>query len=80
MNRKQIIMVTLGALFAALPLAAKSKAAPLQPGKYADWNGSIDRMEIVKTFSLADYQRVRVECKRRGPHSPRAVCGDWEAA
>ena len=61
MNRTVTLLCTLGALLLAAPLDARDKAAPLQPGKYEDWNGTIDRMEIVKTFSMADYQRVRVE-------------------
>ena len=55
------LSLPLALLLAAAPLAAKDHGAPLKPGKYEDWNGNIDRMEIVKTFSLADYQRVRVE-------------------
>lgn len=61
MKRNLARLFILSALFAAAPLGAQDKAAPLQPGKYENWNGNIDRMEIVKTFSLSDYQKIRVE-------------------
>lgn len=46
-------------LLAAAPAAAK-KNAPTAPGTYTDWNGEIDRFEIVETFSLGDYSKVVV--------------------
>src|SRR5262245_29309551 len=40
---------------------AKKKPAPIEPGKYTDWDGEIDELEIVETFKLADYSRIVVE-------------------
>lgn len=40
---------------------AKKKAAPTAPGKYTDWAGEVDELEIVEPFKLADYDRIVVE-------------------
>jgi Domain of unknown function (DUF4410) len=40
---------------------AKKAPAPTAPGKYTEWNGEIDELEIVQSFKLADYDRVVVE-------------------
>lgn len=48
----------------ALPATAKKAkgdAASTAPGKYTEWKGEIDEMEIVKTFKLSDYAQVSVE-------------------
>jgi hypothetical protein len=48
----------------ALPGAAasaKNKGAPTTPGKYTDWDGEMDSLEVVATFKLADYDRILVE-------------------
>jgi hypothetical protein len=38
----------------------KNKEAPTAPGTYTDWNEDLDRIEIVETFALADYDRLVV--------------------
>ncbi|HEY0513759.1 MAG TPA: DUF4410 domain-containing protein [Thermoanaerobaculia bacterium] len=40
---------------------AKNHPAPTTPGKYTDWDGEIDELEIVAPFKLADYDRIIVE-------------------
>jgi hypothetical protein len=48
----------------ALPGAAFAKhkgEAPTTPGKYTDWDGEMDQLEVVATFKLADYDRILVE-------------------
>lgn len=40
---------------------ARSKPAPTSPGKYTEWGGEIDELEIVQTFKLADYGDVVIE-------------------
>jgi hypothetical protein len=37
------------------------KSIPKEPGKYMEWGPDIDEIEIVKTFSFADYTRIDVE-------------------
>lgn len=41
------------------PLFARGKV-PTEPGTYESWGPDIDRMEIVKTFKMADYDKVVV--------------------
>ncbi len=40
---------------------ARGKAAPTAPGKYKDWNGEVDELEVVASFKLADYDHIVVE-------------------
>jgi len=54
------LAVLLAVGFAA-PAAARGKAHPTAPGKYTDWNGEFDELEIVASFKLADYAKVVVE-------------------
>jgi len=42
----------------ALPASARGKKSLTAPGRYKDWNDEIDRVEILKAFSLKDYDRV----------------------
>jgi hypothetical protein len=46
-----------------LPCAsfARGKAAPTAPGKYKDWNGEVDELEIVAPFKLSDFDHIIVE-------------------
>jgi len=39
---------------------AKKAKAPTEPGAYRDWNGEIDQLEVVQSFSFADYGRLLV--------------------
>lgn len=52
------------ALLAAGPAEAKKKKkrgnVPTEVGTYTDWNGDIDRLEIVESFSAADYSKLVV--------------------
>jgi hypothetical protein len=46
----------------ALPASARRKnEAPTAPGKYTEWNGEIDELEVVQKFKLADYSKVVVQ-------------------
>jgi len=46
----------------ALPASARRKnEAPTAPGKYSEWNGEIDELEVVQRFKLADYSKVVVQ-------------------
>ncbi len=54
-------LCTISALLAFAPVAhARSKAAPTAPGTYKEWGPDIDKMEIVKPFKIADYDRIVV--------------------
>jgi len=48
----------------ALPTSlafARGKAAPTTPGKYKDWNGEVDELEVVAPFKLVDYGHIIIE-------------------
>jgi hypothetical protein len=57
-----VLLLTLVAALSAAPAQARSRhAAPTTPGKYSEWNGEIDEIEIAGVWKLADYRRVSVE-------------------
>lgn len=43
------------------PAQARNSAASTAPGRYQDWGPDIDKVEIFKSFRLADYERVVLE-------------------
>jgi Domain of unknown function (DUF4410) len=57
--------VALALALLALPWGAaqaKTKTGtPTTPGKYTDWDGEMDSLEVVETFKLAEYDRILVE-------------------
>jgi hypothetical protein len=60
---KHIAVIALALSLAAAPFADArgSKALQTEPGKYTSWSDAeIDEIEIVKTFSLADYDTIAV--------------------
>jgi hypothetical protein len=60
--RLSLVPFALACLVAgALPASARGKGPQTAPGKYKEWNGEIDLVEVVKTFKLADYERVVVQ-------------------
>jgi len=60
-RRRAIVLALLALALLALPLAAKGKKSLTAPGRYKDWDDEIDRVEILKGFNLADYDRVIAE-------------------
>jgi Domain of unknown function (DUF4410) len=42
-------------------LIARDHPAPTEPGTYKVWGQDIDQIEIVKTFKIADYDKIVVE-------------------
>jgi hypothetical protein len=58
------LRLTLALALLALPVATfakDKKPAPTTPGKYTEWGGEIDELEILEPFRLAEYSRVAVE-------------------
>jgi hypothetical protein len=41
--------------------ARRKQEAPTSPGKYTEWGGEIDELEVVQSFKLADYTKIVVE-------------------
>jgi len=55
-------LIALAALSLAAPaLVAKDHPAPTAPGTYKEWGDDIDQIEILKTFRIADYDKVVVQ-------------------
>jgi hypothetical protein len=48
-------------VFAAVTALAGGGKAPTTPGKYKGWGPDVDEIEIVKTFRIADYDRIVVQ-------------------
>jgi hypothetical protein len=60
-TRAWVLLLTIVAVLSTAPAQAGSKhGAPTTPGKYSEWNGEIDEIEIVSVWRLADYRRVSV--------------------
>jgi hypothetical protein len=57
-SRGLLLLIVL--MIAAVPLYGKGKPAPTAAGKYKNWGQDIDQVEIVKSFKLADYERLVV--------------------
>lgn len=55
-------VAALAILALLLPAAAdaRRKKASTEPGEYEDWKGDIDQLEIVQTFSMADYPKIYI--------------------
>jgi len=58
--RSRGLLVFLLLMVSAAPLMARNRPAPTAPGTYKAWGPDIDQMEIVKTFKMADYDKVAV--------------------
>lgn len=59
-SRSKLFVLTIAILVLASPVMAKEKKAPTEPGQYEDWNGEIDRVEVIEPFSAANYSRLVV--------------------
>ena len=57
---KALLMVLLCVAVAMPGLARKKDKDSTAPGKYEEWNDEIDVIEIVETFSMADYKAIVV--------------------
>ena len=58
---KRTVICLLALSLVAPALYARDKAAPTAPGTYKEWGPDIDRMEIVKSFKIADYDHIVVQ-------------------
>jgi len=58
---KRIVISLLALSLVAPALYARGKAAPTAPGTYKQWGQDIDRIEIVKSFKIADYDKIIVQ-------------------
>jgi hypothetical protein len=55
------LVLALLAIPGGAAFAKKGGGAPTTPGKYTDWDGEMDELEVVSTFKLGDYDRILVE-------------------
>jgi hypothetical protein len=59
---KRIVISLLAlSLFVPALFARGGKPAPTAPGTYKEWGQDIDRIEIVKSFKIADYDKIVVQ-------------------
>ena len=57
----RLLLLSLIAAVLVVPAYARGKKVSKEPGKYMEWGPDIDEIEIVKTFTFADYNRIDVE-------------------
>ena len=59
MRRRRAFVTAIALLVLAPTLYARGKkAAPTEPGTYNAWGQDIDHIEILKTFKIADYDKI----------------------
>jgi hypothetical protein len=61
MIRHILLLCSLLVFAAVTTLQAGGGKAPTAPGTYKTWGPDIDEIEIVKTFRIADYDRIVVQ-------------------
>lgn len=61
MKARLLVLCSLVLLIVPAMYARGKKAAPLEPGVYKEWGQDIDKIEILQTFKIADYDRIIVE-------------------
>jgi uncharacterized protein DUF4410 len=60
--RSRRFLVAIFALSVVVPAVyARTKPAPTEPGTYKAWGQDIDQIEIIKTFKIADYDKIVVQ-------------------
>ena len=57
---KRIAIALLALSLFAPALIARDHPAPTAPGTYKEWGPDIDQIEIVKSFKIADYDKIVV--------------------
>lgn len=57
---RAIVLVLLVSLVALPGFARGKKGGSTEAGKYTDWQGEIDELEIVEPFDMADYEKLVV--------------------
>jgi hypothetical protein len=60
--RSRRFLVAILALSIVVPAVyGRTKPAPTEPGTYKAWGQDIDQIEIIKTFKIADYDKIVVQ-------------------
>ena len=58
----RLLLLSLIAVVLVVPAYARGKkSVSKEPGKYMEWGPDIDEIEIMKTFTFADYSKIDVE-------------------
>lgn len=60
MKRRSLLLALCVLASVATVYARGGKPAPTAPGKYKEWGQDIDEIEVVKSFKIADYDKVVV--------------------
>lgn len=61
MRSRALLLCLLVLVVTAVPLLARSNPANVTPGKYKNWGQDIDEIEILKSFKIADYDKLVVQ-------------------
>jgi hypothetical protein len=61
MRSRRLLVVILALSIVVPAVYGRTKPAPTAPGTYKDWGQDIDQIEIIKTFKMADYDKIVVE-------------------
>jgi hypothetical protein len=61
MRSRRLLVVILALSIVVPAVYGRAKPAPTAPGTYKEWGQDIDQIEIIKTFKMADYDKIVVE-------------------
>jgi len=62
MKRKSVVLfVIILSIVASGAYARGKSAAPTAPGAYKGWGQDIDQIEVLKTFKIADYDKIAIQ-------------------
>jgi hypothetical protein len=61
MRSRRLLVVILALSIVVPAVYGRTKPAPTAPGTYKEWGQDIDQIEIIKTFKMADYDKIVVE-------------------
>ncbi len=61
MRSRRLLVVIFALSVIAPAVYGRTKPAPTAPGTYKEWGQDIDQIEIIKTFKMADYDKIVVE-------------------
>ncbi|HYS56231.1 MAG TPA: DUF4410 domain-containing protein [Thermoanaerobaculia bacterium] len=61
MRPRLLVFILVLAVIAPALYARGKKPAPTAPGTYKEWGQDIDKIEIIKTFKISDYDKIIVQ-------------------
>jgi hypothetical protein len=61
MRSRRFLIAILALSIVTPAVHARTKPAPTEPGTYKEWGQDIDHIEIIKSFKMADYDKIVVQ-------------------